>query len=138
MTTGSPVLIQVRGCGEGTSCPVNGTRRRARWPVAAGTSGSAARGRGVGHLLGAPGAHDLAVTVDPRCVGQARNGRVTVEGQLGLVSSHLDPDGFAAVQLVLDRVQLDDPDRTAIGRRSVRALDLLALGQPGHTEPDPA
>ena len=52
---------------------------------------------GLGRLdrIGAERAADLAVTPDPRCEHQATDLGVTIEGQLGLLASHLDPDGYS-------------------------------------------
>src|SRR5512132_2107954 len=60
-----------------------------------------------------------------------------IEGQLGLFSSHLDPDGLGRVPAVLDRGQPHRPDRRTIRRACLLALDLLGPGGPGDTEPGP-
>src|SRR5215831_1423755 len=96
---------------------------------------------GTGRLdgLGAERAFDLAVAPDPRREHQAVNHGVAIEGQPGLLASHLDPDGFACLTLGLDRVQADGPDRLAVPRGRLPLLVLvvrLGLGRARHAELD--
>src|SRR6266496_2026973 len=77
--------------------------------------------------LGAEGALDLAVTPDPRREHQSVNHGVAIEGQPGLLTSHLDPDGFACLTLGLDRVQTDGPDRHAVPGGRLPLLVLVVL-----------
>src|SRR5580704_11536362 len=87
--------------------------------------------------LGAEGALDLAFAPDPRREHQAVNHGVTIEGQHGLLASHLDPDGFACLTLGFDRVQADGPDRLAVPRGRLPLLVLVVLlgpDWPGYAE----
>ena len=80
------------------------------------------RSRGL-HGLGAERAADLAVPPDPRREHQAADHGVAIEGQPGLLASHLDPDGFPCLAVGLDRVQADGPDR--LGRFEVLSIDRV-------------
>ena len=51
---------------------------------------------------------------DPRREHQAADLGETIEGQLGLVSGHLDPDGLLGLALGVDRVQPHGPDRPPV------------------------
>ena len=91
--------------------------------------------------IGAERALDLAVTPDPRGEHQAADLGVAIEGHLGLVTGHLDPDGFLGLALGLDRVQANGPDRRAVPRDGLPLLVLEVrpgLGRPAHPELDAA
>src|ERR1017187_10513333 len=87
--------------------------------------------------ISAERAADLAVTADPRGEHQTVDHGVTVKGQLGLVTGHLDPDGFLGLAHGVDRVQPQRPDRHTIpgDRLPLLVLEvLLGLGHTSHPE----
>src|SRR6266581_8773392 len=87
--------------------------------------------------VGAERAADLGIAAYPRCEHQATDLHETIEGQLGLVSGHLDPDGLLGQSLVVDRVQAHSPDRQPVSRMRLLLLVLEVrplLDRAGHPE----
>src|SRR5215469_12001034 len=90
-------------------------------------------------------ADDLVVlacrAADPRCEHQAGDLHEFICGQLGLVSSHLDPDGLArpVVGAHVERGQPHEPDRPPVRRHRLLvlvAVVVLRRGRAARPEPD--
>lgn len=103
-------------------------RSRGRGPAGVGQDGDG---------VGAEVADDLALLVHPRGERQALHQGEFIQGQLGLFSSHLDPDQLDAVAAGIGRGQLDGPDRPPVRRRLLRLVGPRprpGLGERGYAE----